>query len=142
MNNVNSFGFPIDFELGGSWDLISLVNRSKTTREYLNEWDGTGNDYIEPSKKLDEFLKKNFSGGECIFLGNWNPEYEEEDWDYFYEETGLNENDHGLITFCDGDDGEFTILHYRYNIDSESQEMEDFKKMIGENDYRHLLLEF
>jgi len=134
---LNSFGFPADYEFPGSWDLINLVRGEVSVQDYLNEWNGDGDDYSNACKKLERFIKKTFEAGQKVFLGNYNPS--EEGWELFYGE--VDKNDHGLVTLCDGDGGEFTVLYYKKNV-KKSRELQDFMDMLKSNGNRYMLEEF
>lgn len=143
---MNAFGFPKDYKLPGSWDLVEIVNGSQTVEEFLNEYNGDGEEYPEACAKLNQFMTAAFSNAMTVELGNWNPESgmsdEDEEWGYFYEETGLKKGKaHGIVTFCDGDDGTFTVLQYAKGSINK-KELKDFLVMLEPGDLRYITLEF
>lgn len=137
-NNINeaknSLGFDKDFQIPITWGLVHWTDT------------GHGVDFDDIDMDLDDIPDKSlelFSEvfGQCIEdsmrveLGNWDPDFNEDDWDYFYEETGLDEGeDHGLVLHQDGDDGDFTVLVFAKRIPTKYKKyMKDFKEMFSYN---------
>lgn len=85
--------------------------------DYLNEEHGVELDDVADISEEDEkeFLKrinafkKLIRKANLVNLGNWWGDNDEE-WEYFYEKTGISNNDKVIVLFQDGDDGTFAYI--------------------------------
>ena len=111
-------------------------------RDYLDDdmsWEefceGDGED-LKPAerkkmqKTLDEVKKYMISCGH-VFLGNWDPDYSDEDWDYFYNESGCKNKNLCLVFFQDGDDGDFYYVQFKKNVPDKL--VEEFKALFNDD---------
>ena len=79
---------------------------------------------------LDE-VKKNMIDCGCVFLGNWNPDYDDEAWEFFYDESGCKEKNFCIVFFQDGDDGSFYYVEFKKNVNPKL--VEDFKALFNDD---------
>lgn len=85
--------------------------------DYLNEKNGVELDDVADISEEDEkeFLKrinafkKLIRRANLVDLGNWWGD-DDEEWEYFYEETGTSADDKVIVLFQDGDDGTFAYI--------------------------------
>ena len=111
-------------------------------RDYLND-DSSWEDFAEgdledlrPSdqnkiKVILDDVKKNMIDCGSLFLGNWNPDYDDGAWEFFYDESGCNDKNFCIVFFQDGDDGQFYYVEFKKNVNPKL--VDDFKALFNDD---------
>jgi hypothetical protein len=128
----NSLGFDKNYQVPVTWELAEWgADGEGIDPDEMDFDDDTSKDAII---LFDEVFTQYIKDGMTVDLGNWFPDENDDDWDYFYEETGLSKRDHGLVLHQDGDDGTFTVLVFANRIPSKYKKyINDFKDMFSYN---------
>lgn len=129
----NSLGFDKNYQIPVTWGLVQWTDAGHGV-----DFDDMDLDDDTPDEALelfDEVFGQCIESGMRVELGNWNPDFNPDDWEYFWDETGLEEGkDHGLVLHQDGDDGDFTVLVFPKRIPTKYKKyMDDFKAMFSYN---------
>ena len=96
-----------------TWKLVDYLN-GKNGMEIDDVADIYEEDEKEFLKRINT-LKKLIRKADLVDLGNWWGENDEE-WEYFYEETGTSANDKVIVLFQDGDNGTFAYVVFNNRI--------------------------
>ena len=96
-----------------TWKLVDYLN-GKNGMEIDDVADIYEEDEKEFLKRINT-LKKLIRKADLADLGNWWGESDEE-WEYFYEETGTSANDKVIVLFRDGDNGTFAYVVFNNRI--------------------------
>ena len=96
-----------------TWKLVDYLN-GKNGMELDDVADIYEEDEKEFLKRINT-LKKLIRKADLVDLGNWWGESDEE-WEYFYEETGTSANDKVIVLFQDGDNGTFAYVVFNNRI--------------------------
>lgn len=128
----NSLGFDKNYQIPVTWRLVQWTDGYGVNFDDMDLGDDTPD---EARELFGEVFAQCIEDSMRVDLGNWNPDFDSDDWDYFWEETGLDEGkDHGLVLHQDGDDGDFTVLVFTKRIPTKYRKyMDDFKAMFSDN---------
>ena len=112
-----------------TWDLPEVLIDCSKDLDYYNAWilgqDDTDADPKEFNKRLAA-MHKMVSKADTVDLGNWFGE--DEEWDYFYEETGLKPSKKIMVLHKDGDDATFTYIVFKA---FKQKVYDNFKEMLS-----------
>lgn len=102
------------------WDnYLACVNSDRwDIKDFQEELNITGSEAKKIIKILDA-IEKYIIKADNIFLGNWDPDYDEEEdsWKRFYKKSKCKNDNKCIVCTGDGDDGVFYYLELKPDID-------------------------